>query len=87
MALIRGNQGESLVCASIRTNRFCVCKGLSIWLIRMFQTDMYAFPFVFDPSGFAFAIAFTLACVAVAAMVVRSNLDKLDMIAVLKARD
>lgn len=60
---------------------------LAIWLMRMFQTDMYAFPFVFDAGGFAFAIAFTLACVASAAMVVRSNLDKLDMIAVLKARD
>lgn len=60
---------------------------LSIWLMRLFQTDMYAFPFVFDPSGFAFAIAFTLACVAGAALVVRMSLDKLDMIAVLKARD
>jgi putative ABC transport system permease protein len=60
---------------------------LSIWLMRLFQTDMYAFPFVFNPAGYAFAIAFTLGCVATAAMVVRTSIDKLDMIAVLKARD
>lgn len=60
---------------------------LSIWLMELFQTDMYAFPFVFNPSGYAFAIAFTLGCVAVAAMVVRTSIDKLDMIAVLKSRD
>ena len=60
---------------------------LSVWLMQLFQTDMYAFPFVFNPAGYAFAIAFTLACVATAAMVVRASIDKLDMIAVLKARD
>ena len=60
---------------------------LSVWLMQLFQTDMYAFPFVFNPGGYAFAIAFTLGCVAIAAMVVRASIDKLDMIAVLKARD
>ncbi|MBN8606080.1 MAG: FtsX-like permease family protein [Caulobacterales bacterium] len=60
---------------------------LAIWLMQLFQTDMYAFPFVFNPSGYAFAIAFTLACVAAAAFVVRRGVDKLDMIGVLKARD
>ncbi len=60
---------------------------LAIWLMQLFQTDMYAFPFVFNPSGYAFAIGFTLACVAAAAFVVRTGIDKLDMIGVLKARD
>jgi ABC-type antimicrobial peptide transport system permease subunit len=48
---------------------------------------MYSFPYVFNPGGYAFAIAFTLGCVAVAAMVVRQGIDRLDMVAVLKARD
>lgn len=60
---------------------------LAIWLMQLFQTDMYAFPFVFNPSGYAFAIAFTLACVLAAALVVRLRIDRLDMIGVLKARD
>lgn len=60
---------------------------LAVWLMQLFQTDMYAFPFVFNPGGYAFAIAFTLASVAAAALVVRTGVDKLDMIGVLKARD
>jgi putative ABC transport system permease protein len=60
---------------------------LAMWLMQLFQTDMYSFPFVFHPPGYAFAIAFTLACVLAAALVVRTGIDKLDMIGVLKARD
>ncbi len=60
---------------------------LAIWLMRLFQTDMYSFPFVFNPAGYAFAISFTLVCVLAAALVVRTGIDKLDMIGVLKARD
>lgn len=60
---------------------------LAIWLMKLFQTDMYSFPFVFHPPGYAFAVAFTLACVLAAALVVRAGIDKLDMIGVLKARD
>jgi putative ABC transport system permease protein len=57
------------------------------WLMELFETDMYSFPYVFNPSGYAFAIGYTLACVAVAAMVVRTGIDRLDMVGVLKSRD
>jgi putative ABC transport system permease protein len=57
------------------------------WLMQLFQTDMYSFPYVFNPEGYGFAISFTLTCVAVAALVVRSSIDRLDMVAVLKGRD
>lgn len=60
---------------------------MAYWLMQLFQTDMYSFPYVFNPEGYGFAISFTLACVAVAALVVRNGLDKLDMVAVLKGRD
>ena len=57
------------------------------WLMQLFQTDMYSFPYVFNPEGYAFAIVFTLACVAVAALIVRNGIDRLDMVGVLKGRD
>jgi putative ABC transport system permease protein len=57
------------------------------WMLQMFETDMYSFPYTFEPEGYAFAIAFTLACVLAAAMLVRGSVDRLDMVAVLKARD
>jgi putative ABC transport system permease protein len=61
--------------------------GLGMWLMQLFETDMYAFPYVFNPGGYAFAIAFTLACVLIAALIVRQDIDRLDMVGVLKARD
>jgi putative ABC transport system permease protein len=61
--------------------------GLGMWLMRLFETDMYAFPYVFNPGGYAFAIVFTLGCVLIASLVVRRDIDRLDMVGVLKARD
>jgi putative ABC transport system permease protein len=61
--------------------------GLGMWLMSLFDTDMYAFPYVLNLRGYAFAIAFTLGCVLVAALIVRQNIDRLDMVGVLKARD
>jgi putative ABC transport system permease protein len=61
--------------------------GLGMWLMSIFETDMYAFPFVHNPPGYAFAVAFTLGCVLAAAFVVRRDIDRLDMVGVLKARD
>jgi putative ABC transport system permease protein len=60
---------------------------MGMWMMEMFETDMYSFSYAYDPAGYAFAIAFTLACVLAAALVVRTGVDCLDMVAVLKARD
>ncbi len=60
---------------------------MAIWLTHLFGTENFAFPFVFNPPGYAFAMAFTLACVLAAAMIVRASVDRLDMVGVLKARD
>ncbi|WP_395647894.1 ABC transporter permease [Terricaulis sp.] len=61
--------------------------GLGMWLMRLFETDMYAFPYVYNPGGFAYAVAFAIGCVLAAALVVRQSIDRLDMVGVLKARD
>lgn len=80
--------GELLALAVIATPVGCLLgTGLAMWLMELFQTDMYAFPFVFDPPGYAFAIMLTLGCVVAASLVVRTGIDRLDMIGVLKARD
>ncbi len=80
--------GELLALALLAVPLGCVLGTLlANWLMQLFETDMYSFPFVFNPEGYAFAVAFTLACVAVAALVVRFGVDRLDMVGVLKARD
>lgn len=60
---------------------------LAHWLMQLFETEMYAFPFIANPSGYGLAAAFALACVLAAALVVRAGVDRLDMVGVLKARD
>jgi putative ABC transport system permease protein len=61
--------------------------GMAIWLTHLFSTENFAFPFVFNPHGYAFAMTFTLGCVLAAALVVRTAIDHLDMVGTLKARD
>ncbi|MBS0383899.1 MAG: ABC transporter permease [Proteobacteria bacterium] len=80
--------GELLVLALLAAPFGCLLgAGLAMWLMKLFETDMYAFPFVFEPQGYAFAVTFTLACVLTAALIVRTGIDRLDMVGVLKARD
>lgn len=80
--------GELAALAIFAIPAGCVAGTLMAnWLMQLFQTDMYSFPYVFNPEGYAFAIAFTLACVAVAALIVRNGIDRLDMVGVLKGRD
>ena len=80
--------GELFVLALAAVPLGCVLgTGLGVWLMHLFQTDMYSFAFVYDPRSYAFAIAFALVCVAVASLIVRLDVDRLDMVGVLKARD
>lgn len=57
------------------------------WLMDLFSNELYSFPYIFNWTGYAVAICFTLGCVITAALVVRSGIDRLDMVGVLKARD
>jgi putative ABC transport system permease protein len=80
--------GELAALALIAVPIGCVAgMGLGAWLMHLFETDMYSFPFVLNPTALAFAVAFTLACVLAAALIVRRDIDRLDLVAVLKARD
>lgn len=80
--------GELLVLALLAIVPGCLLgTGLGVQLMRLFQTDTYSFDFVFSPGAYAFAIAFTLLCVLVAGLIVRTGVDRLDLVAVLKARD
>jgi putative ABC transport system permease protein len=80
--------GELAALALMATPLGCVVGTLMArWLMELFETDMYSFPYVFNPDGYAFAILFTLGCVATAALVVRTGIDRLDMVSVLKSRD
>jgi putative ABC transport system permease protein len=80
--------GELMLLALLAVAPGCLLgTGLGVQLMRLFQTDMYSFDFVFSPGAYAFAIAFTLLCVGAAGLIVRTAVDRVDLVAVLKARD
>ena len=80
--------GELMALALLAVAPGCLLgTGLGIQLMRLFQTDMYSFSFVFSPGAYAFAIACTLLCVGLAGLSVRTAVDRLDLVGVLKARD
>jgi putative ABC transport system permease protein len=59
-----------------------------VWLAATFlDTETARFPAVVSTATFAFATALTLAAAAVSGLVVRRGLTKLDLVAVLKARE
>ena len=52
-----------------------------------FETELYRVPMVIEPSTFGWAVAITVAATAASMLLVRSRLDRLDLIRVLKTRE
>jgi putative ABC transport system permease protein len=61
--------------------------GLSAWVSRAFDTELYRIPLVVESSTYAFAVTLVLGAAAISGMVVRRRLDHLDLIGVLKTRE
>jgi len=61
--------------------------GLAALVVLGFDTELYRFPLVVSPRTFAFAAAVTIAAAVISGLVVRRQLDRLDLVAVLKTRE
>jgi putative ABC transport system permease protein len=60
---------------------------LSSWLASALSSELFRFPIVLDVRTYAFAIFVFAAAAFGSALVVRRHLDRLDLVAVLKARE
>jgi len=60
---------------------------LARFTIRALETETQHFPLVIDPSTYAMAVITVVAATAVSSLVVRRRIDRLDLVAVLKAHD
>ena len=56
-------------------------------VVMAFNTELYRFPLVVSAHTFAFAATVTIAAATISAFVVRRQLDRLDLVAVLKTRE
>lgn len=61
--------------------------GLSAWLASALSSELFRFPVVLAPTTYAFAVGVFVVASLASALVVRRRLDRLDLIAVLKARE
>lgn len=62
-------------------------RGLSALVVSFFETEAYQFPLVITPPTYASAALVTVGASLLAGLVVRRRLDRLDLVAVLKARE
>jgi ABC-type transport system, involved in lipoprotein release, permease component len=61
--------------------------GLAALVVTAFDTELYRFPLVISPRTFAFAATATIVAAVISGLVVRRQLDRLDLVAVLKTRE
>jgi putative ABC transport system permease protein len=60
---------------------------LCVWLTFSMSTELFRLPLIVNPGTYAFALSVFAAAAAGSALMVRRRLDRLDLIAVLKARE
>ncbi len=61
--------------------------ALCTMFIRSMQTDLFRIPLVLEPSTFAYAALVVLVCSVLSALVVRTRINHLDLVGVLKTRE
>lgn len=61
--------------------------GIAWTMSASFQTELFRVPMVIEPSTFGFSVLVALAATLVSAALVRLRVDRLDLVAVLKARE
>lgn len=65
----------------------CLGALLSQWMMSRFETELFAFPYVFDSLAYGRAALVVIAAGAAALAWVRRDVDRLDLVAVLKSRE
>lgn len=60
---------------------------LSHWLMSRFETELFSFPVVFDRRTYAQSALVIIAAVSAAALWVRREIDRLNLVTVLKSHE
>ncbi|MBI5238749.1 MAG: ABC transporter permease [Deltaproteobacteria bacterium] len=66
---------------------FLIGQGLCAYLVSKLQTDLYRIPLVLNPDTYAFAAAVVLGSAVISGLIVRREIDRLDLVAVLKTKE
>ena len=61
--------------------------GLALYLAKAISSDLFRIPFIIDPSTFGYAGVVVIVITAVSGLLVRRELDRMDLISVLKTKE
>jgi putative ABC transport system permease protein len=66
---------------------FLISQGMTAYIAARMKSDLFRVPMVMDPSSYGFAAAVVILSAILSGLLVRHRLDRLDLVAVLKARE
>lgn len=66
---------------------FFLGRSFAWWMVAAFDQELFRFPMVINRRTYAWAALVVMAASAVSGLIVRRNLDHLDLVAVLKSRE
>jgi putative ABC transport system permease protein len=61
--------------------------GIAAWMASRFETELFRVPVVIEDATLGLSVAICVAAAVLSALIVRSRLDRLDLIGVLKTRE
>ena len=80
--------GEQAVLLAIAIpSGFALGFGLAALMPRLYDWELFRFPLVIAPASYAFAFVVIMVAAVISGLIIRHQLNKLDLIAVLKTRE
>ncbi|MGB7084922.1 MAG: FtsX-like permease family protein [Phormidesmis sp.] len=75
-----------LLCIAIPLG-FAIGFGMVVWLTQLYDWELFRFPLVVTPASYAFAFMVICLSALVSGWIIRRQLNRLDLVAVLKTRE
>jgi putative ABC transport system permease protein len=66
---------------------FVIGYGLCLYIVTQLPTDLFRIPLVVEPSTYAFSATVILVSTLLSGFVVKYQLDRMDLVAVLKTKE
>jgi putative ABC transport system permease protein len=66
---------------------FVIGRGLGVFMVAGFQTELYRIPLIIEPGTYAFASMVVLASAVVSAFIIQRKINRLDLVEVLKTKE
>jgi putative ABC transport system permease protein len=61
--------------------------GLALYLAKAVSSDLFRVPFIIEPSTYGYAAGVVIVITAISGLLVRRELDRMDLISVLKTKE